>query len=174
MLLHPYNPIWKTQFSDLKSVIDSTLGPDQFWIEHIGSTAVPGMDAKPIIDMDVIYYEMEDFTIINENLKTLGYYHNGDQGVPGREVFKRQPGQNHEILDTIPHHLYVCKANSSALQRHLAFRNYLLDNKDAREQYTILKREIAAKAKQDKKVYAGLKGPLANPFIDDLLKQSKN
>ncbi|RZK70281.1 MAG: GrpB family protein [Pedobacter sp.] len=142
-------------------------------IEHVGSTAVPALAAKPIIDIDIIYNEVSDFEQIKKSLEAIGYDHNGDQGIVGREVFKRTGQQKDAVLDRITHHLYACQYNCPELHRHLLFRDYLRKNKEARNYYQQLKYEIAEEANQDKKVYASLKELKANSFINYIITLSK-
>ena len=141
-------------------------------IEHVGSTAIPELAAKPIIDVDIIYNETSDFHLIKKALETIGYYHNGNQGIPGRDVFKRTEGQD-TVLDHINHHLYACKYDCNELHKHLHFRDYLRNHKDARLFYQQLKYEIAEEADNDKKVYATLKQLKANSFINYIISLAK-
>jgi GrpB-like predicted nucleotidyltransferase (UPF0157 family) len=99
----------------------------------------------------------------------MGYYHNGNQGIVDRDVFKRNAGWTNEILDNIKHHLYVCPAESKALERHILSRNFLRKNDWARLKYQQMKYELAEKANQDKKIYAELKEVNVNDFIDSML-----
>ena len=142
-------------------------------IEHVGSTSVPKLDSKPIIDIDIIYSKQLDFEKIKLGLLNLGYYHNGNQGIEDRDVFKRNGKFPKEILDTIKHHLYVCPIDSKALQRHILSRNFLRKNDWARVEYQQMKYELAKKANQDKKVYAILKELHANDFIDSIIEEEK-
>ena len=170
-LLHPYNPEWEDQFNAIRSTISQALEGLPVAIEHIGSTAVPGLAAKPIIDIDIVYDEVVPFAAIQSALEQLGYYHNGNQGIAGREVFKRSSlAQVHEVLDRISHHLYVCPANSPELRRHIMFRDALLANETARRQYQALKYEIATEAGQDRKRYAALKETRAKAFVEGLIR----
>lgn len=171
MLLEKYNPDWVIQFSTLKGIIEKALHGIQCRIEQVGSTAVPGLAAKPIIDMDIIYTQPDEFDKIKSGLEGIGYYHNGNQGIPERDVFKRNSLQGHPALDSIPHHLYVCPENSPAMKRHLLFRNYLRKHVGARNTYQQMKYELAEKAGQDKKIYARLKEETINGFIDQIIKK---
>ena len=94
----------------------------------MGSTSVPKLDSKPIIDIDISYSKQLDFEKIKLGLLNLGYYHNVNQGIEDRDVFKRNGKFPKEILDTIKHHLYVCPIESKALQRHILSRNFLRKN----------------------------------------------
>lgn len=172
MLIQEYRESWIEDFKAIKSVINDALMNlnISISIEHIGSTAVPKLAAKPIIDIDIIFENNVPFESVKKGLEKIGYYHNGNQGIANREVFKRKNGcSKHQILDTITHHLYVCPVDSEELQRHITFRNYLIVNESARTEYQQLKYEIAAAANQDKKQYAALKEVKARTFINDIL-----
>jgi GrpB-like predicted nucleotidyltransferase (UPF0157 family) len=170
MLIQEYQEKWLEDFKAIKSVINDALMNLNISIEHVGSTAVPKLAAKPIIDIDIVYENDVPFEAVKRGLEKVGYYHNGNQGIINREVFKREIwGNKHQILDTITHHLYVCPVDSEEFRRHILFRNHLIDNESARIEYQQLKYEIAAAANQDKKQYAALKEVKARTFINDIL-----
>jgi len=121
-----------------------------------------------------IYGMEEEFEKIKSKLIQLGYYHNGNQGILEREVFKRSGEAKNEILDSISHHLYVCPKGSNALERHLLSRNFLRKNEWARKKYQQMKYEIAEKVDQDKKRYAELKELTVNDFIDEIIKKKND
>lgn len=171
MLIKPYDPKWAIQFDQIQSILNYTLKDLILKIEHVGSTSVPNLAAKAIIDLDIVYENDAFFPRIQEELSKIGYYHNGDQGVPKREAFKRKKdGTPHPILDTISHHLYACPKDSPELKRHLKFRNFLRQNESARLEYTALKQEIARQTNQDKAAYSLLKETMANSFIEGILR----
>lgn len=174
MLIHKYNPKWAKDFNQIKRVLLSRFAKRDVSIEHIGSTSVPNLAAKPIIDLDIIYDLDVDFDTIKQNLKKIGYYHNGDQGIPEREVFKRDSAiNNHSVLDAIVHHLYVCPTGSKELERHILFRDFLIANQDARSKYQKLKHEIAREAGQDKMKYAQLKEVRAKSFVNSIIEKAR-
>lgn len=174
MLIQDYQKKWAFDFQTIKAVLLEALSGVPVGIEHVGSTSVPGLAAKPIIDIDMVFKRREDFEEIKAKLETLGYFHNGDQGIPDREVFKRRKsGPQHDILDDIQHHLYVCAADSEELYKHLTFRNFLLNNAGARREYAGLKMAIAAEAGQDRKLYAKLKEEKARGFIHSCLERAE-
>jgi GrpB-like predicted nucleotidyltransferase (UPF0157 family) len=150
VLVEPYNPEWPRWFTQIQAVLYRSLAGTYYAIEHVGSTAVPGMTAKPIIDIDVVQREGM-FDEIRQRLEALGYYHNGDQGVPEREVFKLADNSLRLVLPA--HHLYVCSADSAELRRHLAFRDYLRANPSAVEQLSALKLAVAAEIGDDREAY---------------------
>ena len=174
MLLVDYNPEWINQFEKIKEKLSQFLLGIDVNIEHIGSTSVPRLAAKPIIDIDIIYYQVADFERIKNDLELFGYYHNGNQNIEGREVFKRNAKQNDEILDKTSHHLYVCKNDCEELHRHILSRDYLRKNEIAREFYQNLKCQIAEEVNQDRKLYAQLKQLKANSFINFIIELSRN
>ncbi len=176
MLIQKYNPIWVQHFQELKLEFQTALHGLYFKIEHVGSTSVLGLDSKPIIDIDIVYWEDEDFQEIKSRLIGIGYYHNGNQGIPEREVFKRAENktEKHSILDKLMHHLYVCIIDSEELKRHLLFRDFLRKNDWAKKEYQDLKIELAKKANQDQKRYAILKEIHAKEWIQAIINQAQN
>lgn len=171
MLIQKHNPNWKTDFNKIKTILTETLGDLILSVEHIGSTAIPDLDAKSIIDIDVVF-EGNVFPEIIKKLQSIGYFHNGNQGIENREVFKRTGSEKKvEILDTISHHLYVCPSHSEELKRHLVFRDCLLANEGLRNEYQKMKYEVAEQVNQNKKAYAKLKMEVINPFIQEIVRQ---
>lgn len=174
MLITKYNEEWVDQFNELKKLLNKALVPLAISIEHIGSTSIPHLAAKPIIDIDIVIGNNTAFDEVKRRLEKIGYYHNGNQGIADREVFKRgNTAAMHEVLDFIIHHLYVCPANSEELQKHILFRDYLIANEEARVQYQQLKYEIAATANGDRKKYAALKEAKAAHFINGIIEKTK-
>jgi GrpB-like predicted nucleotidyltransferase (UPF0157 family) len=171
MILEKYTSNWIQNFTDIKREIELVFDGILYSIEHIGSTSVPNLDSKPIIDIDIIYFDPPDFEKIKVKLEESGYYHNGNQGIQDREVFKRNGKRVHETLDTIQHHLYVCPADSKALERHILSRNFLRKNEWAKLKYQQMKYDLAKKANQDRKIYAALKELHVNDFIDSIVKE---
>ncbi len=171
LLIQKYNPVWIKNFLKIKQELEIALAGIPYQIEHVGSTSVPDLDAKLIIDVDIIYKGNLSFEKIKAALLNIGYYHNGDQGIPKREVFKREGIIKNPILDSITHHLYVCLQGSQGLERHLLSRDYLRKHQWAREKYQQMKYEIADKVNQDKKAYAELKELTINNFIDEIIEK---
>ena len=173
MILEKYSPVWVNDFTNIKREIDHILATLTYAVEHVGSTSVPNLDAKPIIDIDIVYFNELDFEKIKLGLEKIGYYHNGNQGIEEREVFKRNGKILNEILDTVKHHLYVCPVNSKALERHILSRNFLRKNDWARLKYQQMKYALAKEANQDKKIYAVLKEINVNNFINSIIEKEK-
>src|SRR5262245_8084049 len=98
-----YDRAWPEMFAALRAWLWPVVGDLASSIEHIGSTSVPGLAAKPIIDFDIVVPSAERVPAVIERLAGLGYRHRGDLGVPGREAFYRP-------RSTLAHQLYVCVA----------------------------------------------------------------
>ena len=158
-----YNPQWPVQFADIVERVQTAFaeGP---WvaIEHVGSTSVVGLAAKPIIDLNVVVRSREDIPEAIARLATLGYVHQGDLGISGREAF-RSP------LGLPPHHLYLCAADNAEHRRQIAFRDYLRTHGDAAENYADLKRTLAVRHGSNRTAYSEAK----TEFIEAALKQAQ-
>ena len=156
-LVTDYNPDWPTSFARIRDVIAEKLGTTFLTIEHFGSTSVPGMVAKPIIDLDVVI-EPAMFETVKALLGELGYRHEGDLGIPEREAFKLDgPGPAAALP---PHHLYVCPRHSAELRRHRAFRAFLRAHREWAERLSELKRSLAAQYGDDREAYIAGKDAL--------------
>lgn len=174
MLIQKHQAQWENNFISIKEVILSQFQNSGLFLEHVGSTAVKNLAAKAIIDIDIVHNKNLSFSHINEGLEKLGYNHIGNLNIEEREVFKRENRkEDHPILDTIKHHLYVCPIDSLELHRHLIFRDYLIQSTAARNEYEKLKLKIAEQALQDKEAYSILKEIMAKDFIESILKKAK-
>ncbi len=117
-----YNPDWPDRFERIAEWLRPRL-PGGCVLHHVGSTSVPGMPAKDVIDLD-IECPVGAMASVIEALAAIGYEHQGDKGIPTREAFRPLEGS---IPASFPaHHLYACESDSPELHKHLAFRNYLV------------------------------------------------
>ena len=137
VVVEKWNPKWKDEF---ERIVDS-LGEDVIYnsvkIEHVGSTSVEGLSAKPIIDLDIVI-ENDKFEIIKRLLNDKGYKHEGDLGIEGREAFSYSGKE-----ELMTHHLYVCPKNSKELFKHITFRNFLENNPALAAEYSKVKEQAA-------------------------------
>ena len=161
----PYDEKWEVAFEDIRKELSEALGDLALRIEHVGSTAVRGLSAKPIIDIDVVIDNRELLPQVIEALQSIGYTHEGDLGIPGREAFKYE---NKEHL--MKHHLYVCSKDSAELKRHLSFRDYLRSHPEAVREYSRVKEEGAHLYPEDIDKYIEHK----SPFIEGIYKEIEN
>ena len=150
VLIQEYDPAWPDTFSKLAAAAKAALGSLAVTVEHIGSTAVPGLAAKPVIDLDVVLASPADLPEAIRLLATIGYLHEGDLGVAGREAFRPPAGEPR-------HHLYVLTAGAEELGRHVSFRNALRASEDLRNEYAALKRSLANAYKDDRSAYTEAK-----------------
>jgi GrpB-like predicted nucleotidyltransferase (UPF0157 family) len=141
-----YDPRWPEQFARLRDRAQSAMGELAVSIEHVGSTAVPGLPAKPVIDMVVVIASDEDLPEAIERLAVIGYSARGDLGVPGREAFSWPEGETR-------HHLYVSPTTSEELRAQVRFRDLLLSDPRLAANYVALKRELAATYRDDRPSY---------------------
>jgi GrpB-like predicted nucleotidyltransferase (UPF0157 family) len=148
-----YDSAWPVLFETLRQPLAEALGELTLAIEHVGSTAVPGLAAKPVIDLDVVLVNRDRLPAAITRLAALGYAHQGDLGIPGREAFDAPAGAP-------PHHLYVCAADSEELRRHLLLRDYLRAHPEAVLAYGTLKRSLADRYPYDRKAYTDGKSEL--------------
>jgi GrpB-like predicted nucleotidyltransferase (UPF0157 family) len=155
----PYNPEWKHEFQKIKIYLGKALANSIIAIEHVGSTSVEGLSAKPIIDIDVIIKNYDNFKKVKSILENLGYHHEGNLGIKDREAFKYDVNQKHEFM---LHHLYVCPQDSDELKRHIALRDYLRAHKEDRDKYSKIKSQAAAMYPEDIDSYIEYKSPCIN------------
>ncbi|MBO7451594.1 MAG: GrpB family protein [Clostridiales bacterium] len=158
----PYDENWKKAFEDIKNELDVVLKDLVLSIEHVGSTSVEGLSAKPIIDIDVVIEDRSRLDDVITALGKIGYTHEGDQGIPGREAFKYD-GKEH----LMKHHLYVCSKDASELKRHISFRDYLREHPEAVREYSRVKEEGARLFPHDIDSYIEHK----SPFIESIYKE---
>ena len=150
----PYDRAWKSDFEKIKAEIENALGDLIIAIEHVGSTSVEGMSAKPCIDIDVVIGDYSVFDEVVGRLAEIGYIHEGDLGIKDREAFKYSDKSHLKN-----HHLYVCPQYSEELHRHITFRNFLLENPDAVKKYSAVKETAARLFPDDIDKYIEYKSP---------------
>ena len=158
----PYDKQWKQDFLQIKDEIQNALGELALRIEHVGSTSVQGLSAKPIIDMDVVIKDYSVFDDVVSALDSIGYRHEGNLGIEGREAFTYDEKDHLQ-----PHHLYVCPQDSAELKRHITFRDYLRTHPEAVYEYSRIKEEGAALYPYDIEKYIEHK----SPFIEKIYRE---
>lgn len=161
IIIEDYDPRWPQLFEMLRSRIAAVLDELALSIEHVGSTAVPGLAAKPIVDIDVLLKSSTDLPVVIRKLADVGYQHRGDLGVSGREAFRTKS-------DDVHHHLYVCPPGGREYERHIAFRNYLRTHVADANAYALLKRELASRFVNDREAYNEAK----SGFVQEILQRT--
>jgi GrpB-like predicted nucleotidyltransferase (UPF0157 family) len=168
VVVTPYDEAWKQNFKEIEEEIKTALGDLMLRIEHVGSTAVPGLSAKPIIDIDVVIAGQKQLPEVIKRLEAIGYEYEGDLGIPGREAF-RYEGKEH----LRKHHLYVCPEDSPELKRHIAFRDYLRAHPAAVREYSRIKEEGAALYPRDIDRYIEHKSPFINKIYQEIMEKQE-
>ena len=159
----PYDEKWKFRFEEIAGELRAALGALALSIEHVGSTSVPGLAAKPIIDIDVVIEDESKLKAVIGALEKIGYQYEGNLGIPGREAFGYE-GKTH----LMEHHLYVCPANSPELRRHLSFRDYLRGHPEAVKEYSRIKAEAARLFPHDIDGYINHKGTVIEKIYKEI------
>ncbi|MBO9129791.1 GrpB family protein [Bacillus sp. 165] len=142
----PYDNKWCELFQKEAAMLKEII-PEKIKMHHIGSTSVPGLAAKPIIDMIM---EVESILKVDEwdsVLERVGYEPRGENGISGRRYFVKQSQGTHT------HHLHVFQSGDPRIKRHLAFRDYMMENCEEMEAYATLKEELAMKFTYDIESY---------------------
>jgi GrpB-like predicted nucleotidyltransferase (UPF0157 family) len=155
-----YDPAWPAAFQALARRAADAIGERVMAVEHVGSTSVPGLAAKPVVDLAVVVRE-EDVPHAVERLATLGYAYQGERGVPGRHAFRAPPGEAR-------HHLYVCVPGSPGFRDHVLFRDHLRAHPDTARDYADLKRRLAIEHRDDRDAYQQAK----SAFIDAVTRRA--
>jgi GrpB-like predicted nucleotidyltransferase (UPF0157 family) len=137
-----HDPVWAAHFDQLRQPLWEAVNDIALRIEHVGSTSVPGLAAKAVIDLVVVVASAAEVPLASARICKLGYEDVGDLGIPDRTAFRYE---NHPL----PHHLYVCPASSPALANHLAFRDRLRARPELAADYADLKRVLAQRFAND-------------------------
>jgi GrpB-like predicted nucleotidyltransferase (UPF0157 family) len=142
--VHPPHPKWAEDFDREAAQVALALGDNVVHIHHIGSTAIPNIYAKPVIDLLVEAQAMDRVDACNAAMIALGYQVMGEFGLPGRRYFRKDNSQGDRT-----HHVHVFLAGSPDVRRHLAFRDFMIAHPEVAQQYSDLKRTLAAQYPHD-------------------------
>ncbi|MBE3568036.1 MAG: GrpB family protein [Thermogemmatispora sp.] len=153
VVLVDYDPQWPQEYAAERQRLLEAIGPWLVAIEHIGSTSVPGLAAKPIIDIMAAVAQLSHATSCIESLRALGYEYlpEVERFIPERLYFRKLRGEEHT------HHLHIVEYDSPFWQRHLLFRDYLRAHPATAQEYALLKRALAARFPNDVAVYTEAK-----------------
>lgn len=165
IIIADYDPSWPDKFQKHAALIKRTLGPRALGIEHVGSTSVPGLAAKPIIDMVLVVEDSSDEKAYLPALLAAGYV-----------LRVREPDwHQHRMLRTpeLDVHVHVFSSGCGEIGRMIAFRNHLRRNADARLRYEALKRTLAKQDWPDMQAYADAKTELVEQITAKALKQAQ-
>jgi len=143
----PYDPRWPLLFKEAAAALRQAIGPELIAIHHVGSTAVPGLPAKPILDILVAIPHFERGRSLVPRLAALGYEHRPDEDIPDRHYFRRRSGT------TRTHHVSLAEPGSHHHRVTLAFRDALRRFPELAEQYAVLKAGLAAQYPRNREAY---------------------
>ncbi len=149
--LVPYEPIWTELFEIEKDILLNCIGDHISGIEHIGSTSIPGLKAKPIIDMIVAVKNLSVYIKLIDSLAKLGYEYMPERVFADRVFFPKGPQENRT------HHLSLVVENSEGWTGPIAFRDYLRNNPHERQEYQLLKERLAEQFPNDRASYTEAK-----------------
>ena len=157
--LAPYNLRWGTLFAAEEAALRASLGEYALDIQHVGSTAIPGMVAKPIIDIGIAVRDFEEARACVEPIEQLGYLYRGENGIPRRHYFvKGEPRRTH--------HIHMVEESSGDWRTMLLFRDYLIEHPEIAQEYADLKTRLALRFQTNRQAYQDGK----SPFIERILK----
>jgi len=161
VLVVEYDPEWPRRYEDERARIIAALGGLMTGIEHVGSTAVPGLGGKPVIDIMVGVARFEDGERCVGLLEGLGYEYCGEAGIPGRLFFRRGLPRTHQI--------HLAEEGGDFWEDVLLFRNFLRAHPQTAAEYYKLKKKLAARFRTEREVYADAK----TPFIRSVLERAR-
>ncbi len=150
IIITAYDPDWEAHFKSEAERLHQVFGATALSIHHIGSTAIPGMWAKPVIDILVEVDEISVFDALSPGLNTLGYRARGENGIPERRYFTKGG-------DMRTHHVHAYPRGSDHILRHLCVRDFLLAHPMAAADYAQVKRDCASRHGDDPAGYANAK-----------------
>ena len=145
----PHDPKWRKAFEDEARRITDALGSDVVvTVHHIGSTAIPGIYAKPVIDILLVAHDHADLDAKQPAMEALGYEALGEFGIPTRRYFRRDNADGDRT-----HQVHAFEVGSPQIARHLAFRDYMIAHPEAAKAYSDLKRTLAEQHPDDIEAY---------------------
>ena len=163
-----HNPKWAERFSEEKELLAKILGEKTLDLRHIGSTSVPGILAKPILDILAAVKALAEVEAFIQDLNKVGYQDKGDGGVFGRRFFVK----GGEAKRT--HHLNFCEMNSFFWESHLAFCDYLRRHPDAAKEYSALKRGLADRFPNDRGAYTSGKAEFVRSILHRAMSEPRS
>lgn len=161
VVIRPWSPAWARKYRAEKARLAAVLGRRASCIEHIGSTAVQGLPAKPIVDVAVRLPTLRIIPGLLAPLEAMGYRYMGEFGLPGRHFFIK--GEPREF------HLHLVDGGTDHWDRWLIFRNLLRRNPDLRRRYAHLKRRLAKKYGRRRQKYTASKSDFVNALVESRL-----
>jgi GrpB-like predicted nucleotidyltransferase (UPF0157 family) len=149
VILVPHDPRWSAEFERESRLLASLFEPELVAIHHIGSTAIPGIVAKPVIDMLAVVADLAVLDSAAPALAQVGYEAKGEFGIAGRRYFRKDSGPRIRT-----HQLHGFESGAPEIRRHLVFRDYLIAHPDVAREYSALKQDLVARFGNDMTSYS--------------------
>ena len=159
----PHDPEWSDGFKQEVEALTEIFDHEIVAIHHIGSTAIPGILAKPIIDVLVEVRDIERIDAFNRQMRERGYLPKGEFGIAGRRFFIKGTEESRT------HHIHIFQAGNPEFERHLAFRDYLRAHRDQAQAYSRLKAELARRFPRDADSYTAGK----SDFVEEIERKAE-
>jgi GrpB-like predicted nucleotidyltransferase (UPF0157 family) len=159
--LAPYNAGWVQVYEAERARIEAAVGAHILEVQHVGSTSIPGIAAKPIVDIAVGVASFEGARVCIAPMEALGYTYRGENGIPGRHYFTRG--------DPTLYHVHMHEITSRAWGNLVLFRDYLLEHPEEAQAYWALKERLAGQHRHDRRAYTDGKAA----FIERILDQAR-
>lgn len=161
IVVTPYNPEWPAAFEEWKELVLKVIGDVVLQVDHVGSTSVPGLAAKPKIDIDAVLNSSSDIPEAVERVKTLsGFLYHGDPYEDGMWTFSTRSGDHRFGI-----RLYLCAPHTEHHIKRILFRDWLRHTPEDLERYAALKRRLATEADGDWKFYTAGKSDFVNAIV---------
>ena len=159
--LIPYTSEWARLFEEEKARLEAAIGDEVLDIQHVGSTSIPGMIAKPILDIGIAVKDYEEARVCIRPIEQLGYEYRGEHGIPRRHFFVKGESRTH--------HIHMNERCSRAWENQVLFRDYLIRYPEQAQEYAALKSELAKRHPKDREAYT--KGKAS--FIEGVLERAR-
>ena len=163
ILLEPYNERWKHTYEKMKNIIETIIGDNAISIHHIGSTSIPGILAKPVIDILAIVRDLNILDNSNSEFEKNEFIPKGENGTIGRRYFIRR--ENGIRIA----HLHCHESNHPDIKGHFLFQKYLIKHPMVAEEYSKLKSMLAEKHRDDRLSYTNSKSDFIRTIIEKAL-----
>ena len=156
--LQPYTSEWARLFEEEAARLQAAIGRYVLDIQHVGSTSIPGMVAKPIIDIGIAVADFDEARVCTEPIEDLGYTFRGELGIPRRHYFRKG--------DPRTHHIHMNEITSEAWQHHIGFRDLLISRPALAAEYAALKLKLARRFPTDREAYLAGKAPFIERALE--------
>ncbi len=161
IIIAPYDASWPQIFAELGTALRAALKPVALRIDHIGSTAIPGLDAKPILDVQISVASFEPLEAYRLPIESLGFSYRAGNDDLMKRYFREVPGERQT-------HIHVRRAGSWPEQFALLFRDYMRSHPEDAVRYAALKYRLAEQYGDDRVGYTDAKGP----FIWEMMRKA--